>query len=94
MGNSYRVSENMVERRVRNEHILVPLARTEATLDSIFTLNPSASFIWGRLAANLPTDRIAAELQAEYAVDAATAERDVAATVSQLLAIGALEPAT
>jgi hypothetical protein len=81
---------DVVSRRIRGEHVLVPIRRSCATLDSIYTLNATAGFIWERAGSGESPDAIARGLAAAFAVDEATAAADVARTLDDLLAAGAL----
>ncbi len=38
---------DMVTREIEDETILVPLLRSSEEINSIYTLNPSASMVWG-----------------------------------------------
>ena len=84
-------SDQLVEREIRNELLLVPVARSEATLDSLFTLNGTARFIWARAKDGQDEDAIAAALAAEFRVPPAEAADDTRRILDELLSIGALK---
>ena len=88
----YRRAPDMIARRIRGEHVLVPIRRTSASLDSIFTLNATAGFIWERAGEGLDPAAVARELAATYEIDEATAHGDVARALDELAAAGALLP--
>ena len=75
----YRRAPDMIARRIRGEHVLVPIRRTSASLDSIFTLNATAGFIWERAGEGLDPAAVARELAATYEIDEATAHGDSSA---------------
>lgn len=91
MSRRFARSHDLVERRVRNEHLLVPLARSEATLGSLFTLNETARFVWDRAGAGSPEGEIAAALAAEFGVPPEEAKDDTRRVLDDLLSIGALK---
>ena len=91
-GRCFRKSKTVVERRIRGEHILVPVAGTMEQLDSIYTLNPAGSLVWERAIGGTSETEIVRALTAEFDVDAGTASRDAARHLDELCALGALEP--
>jgi hypothetical protein len=88
----YRKSQSVVERRIRGEHLLVPIMGTTEALDSIYTLNETAGFVFMRAGEGCDAAAIAGELASAYAVEPAQARADVQRVLGELLAIGALEP--
>jgi len=86
-------SERMVGRRIADEYVIVPLAARGADVDSIYDLNPVASFIWERLDGVRDGNAIVAGLEERFEVDRATAERDYLEFLAQLLFIDAVRPA-
>ena len=91
MARRFTRSDGVVERKVRDSLILVPLKTGSARLDALYTLNETAGFIWSQLGANVSEDELAARLMAAYAVDETTARSDVHRVLDRLAAIGALE---
>lgn len=79
-----------MSRRIRGEHVLVPIRSSVSALDSIYTLNATAGLIWEKAGAGLAPAAIARELAAAYDVDEVTASADVARAIDDLLAAGAL----
>jgi hypothetical protein len=90
---TYRKSENVVERRIRGEHVLVPIMGSLEQLDSIYTLNETAGLVFSRAAAGIEPERIARELASLYHVSAEQAQVDVDRVVRDLVHIGALTEA-
>lgn len=90
MGRTFIKSADIVERTIRNEHLLVPVMRTEATLDSLFVLNETARFVWTQAVAGRPEEDIAAALASEFDVSPAEATADTRRVLDELLSIGAL----
>ena len=91
MARRFTKRDGVVERKVRENLILVPLKTGPARLDALYTLNESAGFIWSHVGPNVSEDDLAARLMAEYDVDGATARSDVRNVLTGLAAIGALE---
>lgn len=86
----YRPSENVVERRIRGEHVLVPIMGSLEQLDSIYTLNETASLVYSRAAAGAEAADTAAEITRIYRVTPAQARADVDRVLRDLVHIGAL----
>jgi len=93
MSRRFHKSAQVVERRIRDEHILVPVMRNMASLDSIYTLNETAAFVWRLAAEGLAEHEIAARLAEEFDVDADTSASDTHRVLDELLNLGALETA-
>lgn len=86
----YRPSENVVERRIRGEHVLVPIMGSLEQLDSIYTLNETAGLVYTRAASGADAPAIAAEIARIYRVTPAQARADVDRVLRDLVHIGAL----
>jgi hypothetical protein len=84
-------SGNIIERKVRDERILVPVMGSMEALDSLYTLDETAGRIWDAAVAGTDEDAIARKLCEEYDVPAETARADVRATLDELVRLGALE---
>lgn len=93
MPDIYRKSERIVERKIRGEHLLVPLMGSEDRLDSLYTLNPTAGVVWELAGQGHSLTDIARHLTEVFDVDFETAQRDAAQIIGELVAIQALEPA-
>jgi len=91
MTRQFSKSGAIVERKIRDEHLLVPIMRSEATLDSFFVLNETARFIWTRATAGQSEEDIAAALAAEFDASPAEAADDTRRVLDELLSLGALQ---
>ena len=89
----YRKSDNVVERRIRGEHVLVPIMGSLEQLDSIYTLNETAGLVFSRAAAGVEPSLIAREIAQLYHVSVEQAQTDVDRVVRDLVHIGALAEA-
>ncbi len=87
-------SDKFVERAVRGERVLVPLAASMEELDSLYVLNETAALIWEGAAAGQTEAELAARLAAAYEVDPARARRDTRAILDALIELGALHVRT
>jgi Coenzyme PQQ synthesis protein D (PqqD) len=85
-------SARIVGRKVAGQYILVPLAGSAADIDSVYNLNPVATFIWEQLDGHQSGREIVRSLQEAYSVEAGQAAADYLALVGDLLELGALQP--
>jgi len=66
----------IVVRDTGNDYVLVPVTNNIADMKSVYTLNSTGAFIWNRLDGTKTVKDIAAEVEQEFDVDAATALKD------------------
>jgi hypothetical protein len=88
----YRRNESVVERRVRDEHILVPVMNRIEALDSLYTLNPTAACIWRTASTGGTAEEVVQELCREFEVTLEEASADAEAILGQMVEIGVLVP--
>jgi len=81
---------SVVERKVRDSVILVPLGGDTARIDNLYTLNLMGSRIWGHAAAGVTEDEIVAAIVAECDVAEDTVRQDCGKLLDELVGIGAL----
>lgn len=79
-----RQSPNIVSRNIAGEAVLVPIARTAEEVDSIYTLNETASTIWDALDGTKTLSDILDLVVTEYEVTREQAELDLYDLVAQL----------
>jgi hypothetical protein len=91
MAKRFTKSGNIIERKIRDERILVPVMGSMEALDSIYTLDETAARIWDAAITGADEDEIGRKLCEEFDVPAATARADVHATLDELVRLGALE---
>ena len=89
----YRRDPSMVFRDIAGEMILVPIRRHVGDLESVYTLNETASFVWERLDGERTLGEIKREVVGAFEVGAEEAEEDLLALVQQLASVGAVEAA-
>ena len=88
----------MSERWSRDEDIIATDLDDEVVLlnpttRAVFTLNPTGRAVWHRLASAASLDELVAVLVAEFAVDEATAARDVRVLLDDFAAAGLVHAA-
>lgn len=79
-----------VYREIAGEAILVPIRRSVADMESVYTLDSVAADIWKLIDGDRTLSDILDVLLSEYDVDAAVLSRDLDEFVEQLEAIGAI----
>lgn len=87
----YRKYPSLVARNIAGEVILVPIRQNAGDLDSVYTLNETASFVWERLDGQRTLREIKRELLDAFEVDEPDAERDLIELLEQLTGIGVVE---
>jgi hypothetical protein len=80
----------MVARRIADEYLLVPLVGRGANLDSIFSLNRVAAFVWERLDGQASGHEIVAALTDSFDVTPTRAAEDYLELLGTLLSLGAV----
>ena len=86
-----RQSPNIVSRNIAGEVILVPIARSADELESIYTLNETASTIWDALDGQRNLADLAGLIVAEYDVTDDVAFADLVELIEQLAQVKAVE---
>lgn len=86
-----RQSPNIVSRNIAGEVILVPIAKSADELESIYTLNETASVIWDALDGQRTLADLATLVVADYDVAADAALQDLLELVDQLAGVKAIE---
>lgn len=89
---AYRRSDEFISRSIAGETVLVPLRGQVGDLDSIYTLNEVATFLWERLSRPSTPEELAEALAAAFDAPPAAIRQDLEAYLEQLLALGAIRP--
>lgn len=91
MATHFLKPRGVVARKIRDSVILVPLGGGEtATLDHIYTLNPTAAIIWEKTLAGMDRAAIAEEISRSHEVSTGEALQDVDVLLSELISLGVL----
>jgi transcription antitermination factor NusG len=85
-----RKNENIAFRKIAEEYILVPISRSIADVNSIYSLNEIGGFIWGLLNGRRSVEEVCNEIVREYDVNSDEAREDVEVFLQQLVEIGAI----
>jgi len=88
----YQRSEEFIARTIAGETVLVPIHRQIGDLESIYTLNAVATFIWERLTRPTTTAEISLALQAAFTGDPTEMRADLDEFLRELLDLGAIKP--
>jgi len=86
----YHHDPTMVARNIAGEVILVPIRSNVGDLDSIYTLNETAAFVWEHFDGVRTLAEIVAAVVAEFEVETAQAEQDTLALTAQLESVQAI----
>ncbi len=80
----------MVSRKIADESILVPIRQNAGDLDSIYTLNDTAAYIWGLIDGQTKAGDIKEKLILEFEVTSDEAEIDLIGHLQQLITLNAI----
>jgi hypothetical protein len=86
----YKKSDSMVSRKIGDESILVPIRQNAGDLDSIYTLNDTAAYIWGLIDGQTNVGEIKKRILEEFEVTSEDAERDLTEHLQQLTTLKAI----
>jgi hypothetical protein len=81
---------SLISRQIRGETILAPVRKNVGDLDSIYTLNETASRTWELIDGLHTLEEIHAQLVLEYEVEPGQAWQDLSELMSKLQDIGAV----
>ncbi len=79
-------------RTIGDETVLVPIRQQIGDLESIYTLNEVATFIWERLADEPTVAEIALALEETFSAEAAELRRDLEEFLGHLRSLRAIQP--
>ena len=88
--NRYQRTDEFVARTIAGETVLVPIHRQIGDLESIYTLNEVATFIWERLAAAATPAAIALAVEDTFAGSPAEIRADLEEFLGHLLDLRAI----
>ena len=94
MARVFKPGRELAERKIRGEHLLIPISHTGEEMDSLYNLpNEPASFIWEQAKAGEDEEAIVTGLREAFEVDGETARTDCRALLNELVARGLLTEA-
>jgi len=88
-----RPAGEIVRREIAGETILVPVRGRTADMRRIFSLNPTAAFLWERLDGTRRVSDLLADLLEAFDVSPGDARADLEAFLDRAVEEGLLEPA-
>ena len=80
----YKHSPGIVARETGDGYVLVPVTNNIADMHSVYTLNPSAGFLWRMIDGMRTVRDIISELELEFDVDHETALSDLEAFLNDM----------
>jgi hypothetical protein len=81
----YKKSGDIVYRKIAGESILVPIRGSVADMQRLYALDEVAEYIWNCIDGESSVADVAAKIAEKFAIDDATAEKDVTAFIDELL---------
>jgi hypothetical protein len=90
LAEAWRRSERIVARRIGDELVLVPLAGHGADIDSIYSLNRVAAFVWEALDGVRSGELVVDAVVGQFEVERERAAADYLELVETLRDLGAL----
>jgi hypothetical protein len=84
----YEKASSVVTREIVGETILVPIRKNVGDLESIYTLNETASRIWALMDGQRSVGEIRDRIVEEFEVGEEEAERDLVELLEQMEAVG------
>ncbi len=92
MSRVFDLPREIAERKIRGEHLLIPISHNDEELGALYNLpNETASTIWDQARNGRSEDDIVSSLMEEFEVDEATARADVNALLDELLSRNLLQ---
>jgi hypothetical protein len=85
---------NFVTRKIGQETIIVPITNRVAGLDSVYTLNETASLIWQQLANPCTLTELIDLVSSQYEVTISQAETDILSILDKLTQAGLIHQKT
>lgn len=80
----YAHKSQFAARTVGNEKVLVPLKKSIAQMNSMYTLNEVGAFIWDSIYEQTTSDELVSAIVDEFEIDSETARRDVAQFIQNM----------
>ena len=84
-------SDSTVSRAIAGEVILVPIRKTAAEVNGVYTLNEVAARIWELLDGVRTVDEVRSSIVEEFEVTSEEAEQDLVSFLMQLQKVGAVQ---
>lgn len=73
----YRKKDNLVARKIGHEYVLVPIIKSVAEMERLYTLNEVGSFIWDQIDGKKSVAEIVHLVTSQFEVNEIVAKNDV-----------------
>lgn len=81
-----KIKEGFVLRNICGDYVVIAVGKQTLDFQGIIKLNETGAFLWEKLQQDCTAEELLAAMQAEYAVDEATAREDIRAFIDSLQA--------
>ena len=81
-----KIKEGFVLRNICGDYVVIAVGKQTLDFQGIIKLNETGAFLWEKLQQDCTTEELLTAMQAEYAVDEATAREDIRAFIDSLQA--------
>ena len=81
-----KIKEGFVLRNICGGYVVIAVGKQTLDFQGIIKLNETGAFLWEKLQQDCTAEELLAAMQAEYAVDEATAREDIRAFIDSLQA--------
>lgn len=78
-------------REIAGDFVILPMGAAALKLSGMLTTNEAGAFLWEQLKSEITEEKLIERLADEFAVDAATAAKDVKEFVDQLQSLDLIE---
>ncbi len=93
MDRIYIKNDDLVQREVAGECLLIPIRRRLDEVNSLYVLNETGAALWRRIDGKTPLQAILLDFLNEFDVTQAQLEKDIASLLEDLLSIHAIQEA-
>lgn len=81
-----KIKEGFVLRNICGDYVVIAVGKQTLDFQEIIKLNETGAFLWEKLQQDCTAEELLEAMQAEYAVDEATAREDIRAFIDSLQA--------
>lgn len=91
MDKIYKKNDDFVYRKIAGETLLVPIRNAIKELQSIYSFNETACYIWENIDGKQTLAEIVQEMKSDFALDNCDAQKDIEEFIGKLKEIGAIQ---
>lgn len=85
LANIYKVRDNIVLRKIADEHVLMPIMDSLAEEPKLYGLNKLGHFIWNKIDGKTSLEQILNAILDRFATEREPAEKDLCVFIERLL---------